>query len=112
MSEEHDLLVLLAHGTDEPAFAAHAFHLAGAAAALGHSVGIYLAVKGTSWLSETAPRDVAGELEELRAMGVTVYACPRSLADNDVAPSADSYRPLGATAAVRLARKAGTTLSL
>ena len=53
MSEQHDLLVLLTHGTEEPAFAAHAIHLAAAAAALGHSVGIYLAVRGTTWLSET-----------------------------------------------------------
>ena len=112
MSEEHDLLVLLAHGTDEPAFAAHAFHLAAAAAALGQSVGIYLAVKGTTWLGETAPPDVAGELEELRAMGVAVYACPRSLADNDLTPSAGAYLPLGATAAARLLRLAGATVSL
>jgi predicted peroxiredoxin len=112
VNEDHDLLVLLAHGTDEPAFAAHAIHLAAAAAALGNSVGIYLAVKGTTWLSETAPQDVAAELEELRAMGVAVYACPRSLAENDVTPKVGAYRPLGATAAVRLARRAGTTLSL
>ena len=112
MSVQHDLLVLLSHGTEEPAFAAHAIHLAAAAAALGHSVGIYLAVRGTTWLSETAPQDLTAELEELRTLGVAVYACPRSLADNDLTPSAGAYRPLGATAAARLLRLTRTTVSL
>jgi len=112
MTDEHDLLIILAHGTEEPDFAAHAVHLAAAAAALGHSVGLYLAVKGTTWLAATAPQDVAGELAELREMGVAVYACPRSLAAHNVAPGPDTYRPLGATAAVRLARLARTTVSL
>ena len=60
MTDEPDFLVLLAHGTAEPAFARHAFHLAAAAAALGRSVGLYFAVEGTTWLSDAVPPAVTG----------------------------------------------------
>ena len=83
-----------------------------AGSAPGHTVGLYLAVEGTTWLSDRTPRDLAIELDELRGLGVVVHACPRSLAGRGLVPDADAYRPLGATAAVRLAHRARTLVSL
>lgn len=112
MAEEHDLVVMLTHGTAQPDFGAHAFHLAAAGAALGRSVGLYLAVEGTSWLSDAAPADLAAELRQLRELGVVVYACPRSLDDQCVTPEDGACLPLGATAFVRLALRSTTVVSL
>lgn len=111
MSDGLDLLILLAHGTSAPAFAAHAFHLAAAGASLGRAVGLYLAVEGTTWLSEEAPRDPAEQLEELRELGVLVYACPNSLTQHGITPGVDACTLLGATA-VRLLHRATTVVSL
>ena len=110
--DEPDFLVLLAHGTAEPAFARHAFHLAAAAAALGRSVGLYFAVEGTTWLSDAVPPAVTGQLEELRELGVVMYACPASLSEHGLVQETDAYSLLGAAAAVRLATRARTMVSL
>ena len=112
MTDELDFLVLIAHGTAEPAFARHAFHLAAAAAALGRSVGLYFAVDGTTWLSGAAPQDITGQLEELRELGVAMYACPASLSQHGLVQETDAYSLLGAAAAVRLAHQAKTMVSL
>jgi predicted peroxiredoxin len=112
VTDELDFLVLIAHGTAEPAFARHAFHLAAAAAAFGKSVGLYFAVEGTTWLSDAAPQDISSQLEELRELGVVMYACPASLSDHGLVQETDAYRLLGAAAAVRLANRAKTMVSL
>lgn len=112
VTDEPDFLVLIAHGTDQPAFARHAFHLAAAAAALGRSVALYFAADGTTWLSEGVPQDITGQLEELRELGVVMYACPASLSDHGLVQETDAYSLLGAAAAVRLATRAKTMVSL
>ena len=112
MTDDLDFLVLIAHGTAEPAFGRHAFHLAAAAAAFGKSVGLYFAVEGTTWLSDAVPGDVTGQLDELRALGVAVYACPASLSEHDLVQETHAYSLLGAAAAVRLAHRARTVVSL
>jgi predicted peroxiredoxin len=112
VSDDLDLLILLAHGTAAPAFAAHAFHLAAAGAALGHAVGLYLAVDGTAWLADEAPLGTAERLDELRELGVVIYACPASLSERGIAATDGICLPLGATAAARLVRRAGAVMSL
>lgn len=106
-----DLLLLVAHGGAEPAFATHALHLAGAAAALGDSVGLYFAGDGVSWLL-AEPAGAAGRLAELAEAGVAVYACPGSLTDHGVTPALAGWQRLGAAAAVELAHAARLVLSL
>lgn len=107
-----DLIILLAHGLDEPGFAIHALHLALAASALGENVGLYLAVEGTTLLSPNAPRELTEQLNIAHDFGVHVYACPGSLAAHGINPPPEAFEPLGATAAVNLMERARTVISL
>lgn len=106
-----DVLIALFHGTDEPAYAAHALRLALAATALGDSAGLYLAVHGTTLLDAESPEGLAATLAEAREFGVTVYACPTSLAEHGLSPAAGTYEPLGAAAALEAIRRAHTVIS-
>lgn len=107
-----DLIILLAHGLDEPGFALHALHLALAASALGDNVGLYLAVEGTTLLSPGAARELTDQLSTARDVGIHVYACPGSLAAHGLNPPSEAYEPLGATAAVDLMERTHTVISL
>lgn len=107
-----DVLIALVHGTDEPAYATHALRLALAATAFGDTVGLYLAVHGTTLLAAEAPEGLAATLAEARELGVSVYACPTSLAEHTLSPPAGTYEPLGAAAALDVMRRAHTVVSL
>lgn len=106
-----DVLIALWHGTDEPAYASHALRLALASTAFGDSVGLYLAVHGTTLLAEDAPEDLTATLVEARELGLNIYACPTSIAEHELSPPTGTYEPLGAAAALEAMRQAHTVVT-
>lgn len=108
----HGVVVMLTHGIDQPSFALHALRMAGSATALGESVGLYLAVNGTTLLAADAPEALAAGLSEVRELGVSVYACPSSLNEHAIPLAADACQALGAAAALEVMRRAHTVVSL
>lgn len=103
---------MLTHGVDAPGYAAHALRLATAAVALGDRVVVYLAVAGAAWLGDEVPAGWSGSLAEARQAGVSLCVCPTSLAELGLSLAIPQAHLCGAVAAVELARRARTVISL
>lgn len=107
-----DVVVTLVHAATPPGFARHALRLAMAACALGDAAAIYLAVEGVTLLAPGIAEELATALAQARELGVSIYACPTSLAEQALDPPRSAYAPLGAAAALELLRRATTVITL